>query len=73
MPRPADIQLTAPGSIRCTDAGRVAVDDRALEQVGERRQADVRMRADVVVHAGRHVERPEVSKKTSGPTARRSA
>ena len=42
------------------DAGRVAVHDRALEQVGERRQADVRMRPHVVVGAGRDVDRPEV-------------
>ena len=34
--------------------------DRALEEVGERRQADVRMRPDVVVGAGGDVDRPEV-------------
>ena len=42
------------------DAGRVAMHDRAVEQVGQRRQADVRMRPDVVVGAGLDVDRPEV-------------
>jgi hypothetical protein len=47
--------------------------DRALEEIGERRQADVRMRPDVVVGAGRTSIGPKWSKKTNGPTARRSA
>jgi len=42
------------------DAGRIAVHDRALEQVGQRRQADVGVRPHVVVRAGRNVDRPEV-------------
>ena len=41
--------------------------DRALEEIGERRQADVRVRADVVMGAGRHVERPEVVEEDEGP------
>ena len=41
--------------------------DRALEQVGERRQADVRMRPDVVVRAGRDVDRPEVVEEDERP------
>jgi len=48
------------------DAGRVAVDDRAFEQVGERRQPDVRMRADVVVLVGGDVDRPEVVEEDEG-------
>ena len=48
-------------------AGRVAMHHRAVEQVGERRQADVRMRADVVVGAGRDVDRAEVVEEHERP------
>ena len=41
--------------------------DRAVEQVGERRQADVRMRPDVVVGAGLDVDRPEVVEEDERP------
>jgi len=49
------------------DAGRVAVDDRAFEQVGERREPDVRMRADVVVRPDSDVDRAEVVEEHEGP------
>ena len=56
------------------DAEAVAVQHRALEQVGDRGQPDVRMRAHVVV-VGRRAPStgPKWSKKTNGPTARRDA
>jgi len=41
-------------------AGRVAMHDRAFEEVGQRRQADVRVRANLVVRAGLHCDRAEV-------------
>jgi len=41
-------------------AGGVAMHDCALEQVGERGQADVRMRPYVVIRAGLHGDRAEV-------------
>jgi len=48
-------------------AGRVAVHDGALEEIGERRQADVRMRPDVVVRARLDVDRPEVVEEDERP------
>ena len=42
------------------DAGRIAVHHRALEQVGHGREADVRVRADVVVVARLRGDRTEV-------------
>ena len=42
------------------------MDDRALKQVSERRQADVRMRADVVVRPGDDVDRAEVVEEDEG-------
>ena len=41
-------------------AGRIAVLDGALEEIGQRRQADVRVRPHIVVGAGQHLERAEV-------------
>jgi len=49
------------------DAGRVAVHDRALEQVGEGRQPDVRMRPDVVMGTGSDVDRTEVVEEDERP------
>ena len=57
MPRPATIQLMSPGRIVCERAERVAVIDRAGEQVRHRREADVRVRAHVHAGAGREMER----------------
>ena len=47
MPRPAVIQLTSPGRITSVGAHAVAMGHGAFEQVGDRREADVRMRPDV--------------------------
>jgi hypothetical protein len=44
----------------------VAVNDRPFEQVGHRRQVDVRMRANVHPFAGRELRRPEVIEKQEG-------
>ena len=54
MPLPAVIRLIAPGSITWSDADAVAVADRAVEQIGDGGEVDVRMRADV--HALARVE-----------------
>ena len=47
MPRPAIIQFTSSGWMACDDADAVAMHDLAVEQVGDRREADVRVRAHV--------------------------
>ena len=46
---------------------RVAVDHLALEQVGHRRQRDVRVRSNVDARPGRHVGRPHVVEKDERP------
>jgi len=49
------------------DAGGVAMHDSTFEQVGERGQADVRMRAHVVVRAGLDRDRAEVVEEHERP------
>ncbi len=49
MPLPAVIQLMAPGLDLLHRAQTVAVHDGAREQVGHRGQADVRVRAHIVL------------------------
>ena len=67
MPRPAVIQLTSPGRIACSDAEAVAMDDLALEQVGHRREADVRVRPHVHARARRQLDRPHVVEEDERP------
>src|SRR5262249_7098211 len=49
-----------PGSDRLVRAEAVAVHDLAVEEVGHRRERDVRMRTHVDAGAGREVDRPHV-------------
>ena len=53
MPLPAVIRLTAPGSITLREPSAVAMVDRAVEQISDGREVDVRVRADVHALAGR--------------------
>ncbi len=52
MPRPAVIQLTAPGRIGMRGAEAVAMHDLAVEQIGDGGEADMRMRPHVDAVAG---------------------
>ena len=59
MPLPAVIRLIAPGSITACDADAVAMLDRAVEQIGDGGEVDVRMRPDVHALARRQPRRAE--------------
>ena len=72
MPRPAVIQFISPGVMSISRADAVAMGDLALEQVGDGRKPDVRVRAHVDVRgkpAAKSIG-PMWSKNTNGPTIR---
>ncbi len=52
MPRPAVIQLTAPGRIGMRGAETVAMHDLAVEQIGDGGKPDMRVRPNVDALAG---------------------
>ena len=63
MPEPAVIQLTSPGQDLLADTQTVTVMDFAIEQIGDRRQADMRMRPDIDPLAGAEIGRSHVVEK----------
>ncbi len=70
MPVPAVIRLTAPGSITLHGAEAVAMLDRAVEQIGDGGEVDVRVRPDVHALARRQPRRAELVDEDERPDHR---
>jgi hypothetical protein len=67
MPRPAVIQLTSPGADGLHEPETVAVHQFTDEEVGDGREADVRVRTHIDAGAGGKLGRTDVIEKDERP------